>query len=133
MNIYSYIDYLLLEGERMTKENCLLKEEHEWRVQNVKAEMPTAEEIERECNVFRMLGEPSRLKIVLALMQGEMCVYHLVECCGGTQSGTSHQLRILKDNRVVKSRREGQNVLYSLADEHIVKILELGKAHTDCE
>ncbi len=117
----------------MTKESCLSKAEHERRMQDARLEMPTSEELERTCNVFRMLGEPSRLKIVLALLRGEMCVYHLVECCGGTQSGTSHQLRILKDNRVVKSRREGQNVLYSLADEHIAKILELGRAHTDCE
>ena len=117
----------------MTKENCINEKEHERRAEKIKRDLPTAEEMERASNVFRMLGEPSRLKILLALTQGEMCVYHLVECCGGTQSGTSHQLRILKDNRVVKSRREGQNVLYSLADEHIVKMLELGRAHSDCD
>ncbi|MBR2341404.1 MAG: helix-turn-helix transcriptional regulator [Clostridia bacterium] len=84
-------------------------------------------------DVFRMLGEPSRLRIVLALMKGESCVYHLVEACGGTQSGISHQLRVLKDNKIVKARRAGQNVFYSIADEHIFKMVEVGIEHVDCE
>ena len=117
----------------MTKENCQETDLHERRIEQVKEEMPSMEIIERACNTFRMLGEPSRLKIVMALAKGEMCVYHLVKCCGGTQSGTSHQLRILKDNHVVKSRREGQNVLYSIADEHVLKMLELGREHAECE
>lgn len=117
----------------MKIENCEDRLAHEKRMERAKAEMLKADEIERTCNVFRMLGEESRLKIVLALMQGESCVYHLVECCGGTQSGMSHQLRVLKDNRLVRSRRVGQNVLYSIADEHIVKIVELARAHKDCE
>lgn len=117
----------------MTKENCNLVDEHEERVKKIKEEMLGMDELERACNIFRMLGEPSRLRIVLALLKGEMCVYHLVECCGGTQSGTSHQLRILKDNQVVKARRDGQNVLYSIADEHVYKIVELGLEHAKCD
>lgn len=117
----------------MKKEMCEVKEEHEKRVNAVKAEFVGEKEIEGACNIFRMLADPSRFKIVSALLQGEMCVYHLVECCGGTQSGTSHQLRVLKDNRLVKSRRLGQNVVYSIADEHISKIVELGLAHANCD
>ena len=117
----------------MKKENCEQSLLHEKRLKDIKEEMPSEEKIERMCNAFRMLGEPSRLKIVMALSKGEMCVYHLVECCGGTQSGTSHQLRILKDNRLVKARREGQNVLYSIADEHVLEMLCLGREHAECE
>ncbi len=117
----------------MKIEKCEDRSTHEKRMERAKAEIVKTEEIERVCNVFRVLGEESRLKLVLALMQGESCVYHLVECCGGTQSGVSHQLRVLKDNCVVKARRVGQNVLYSISDEHIVKIVELAREHKDCE
>ena len=116
----------------MEKENCGYKREHEEAVNRAKENMPDEENIERVCNTFRVIGEPSRMKIVLALLQGEMCVYHIVEACGGTQSAVSHQLRVLKDNRIIKSRRDGQNVLYSIADEHIVKIIEISEAHLNC-
>ena len=117
----------------MRKEECkesLLCEE---RLEKMKNKLQSTEEIEGICNVFRMLGEPSRLKLVLALLEGEACVYHLTKYCGGTQSGTSHQLRVLKDNKIVKSRRDGQNVLYSIADEHIQNILEMGALHAHCD
>lgn len=111
----------------MEKENCGYEREHEEAVKRAKERMPNEENIERVCNTFRVIGEPSRMKIVLALLQGEMCVYHIVEACGGTQSAVSHQLRVLKDNRIIKSRRDGQNVLYSIADEHIVKLYKSAK------
>jgi ArsR family transcriptional regulator len=87
---------------------------------------------ERICDVFRMLSEPSRLKIVLTLLSGELCVYHILQAVGGTQSALSHQLRILKDNRVLRARREGQNVYYSLADEHVRQMVAIGLQHSDC-
>ncbi|MBQ8320577.1 MAG: helix-turn-helix transcriptional regulator [Clostridia bacterium] len=108
------------------------KKEHEQAVGSAKREALSEEQLGRVCNVFRVLGEPSRMKIVLALTGGEMCVYHILQAVGGTQSGVSHQLRVLKDNRIVRSRREGQNILYSLADDHIVEIVAMGRAHMDC-
>ena len=117
----------------MVKENCNYESEHEAAVLKAKETMPSEDNIGRVCNTFRIIGEPSRMKIVLALLQGEMCVYHIVEACGGTQSAVSHQLRVLKDNRVIRSRREGQNILYSIADEHIVKIIEISEAHLNCK
>ena len=90
------------------------------------------ERAERICDVFRMLSEPSRLKIVLSLLGGELCVYHILQAVGGTQSALSHQLRVLKDNRVLRARREGQNVYYSLADEHVRQMLAIGLQHSDC-
>ena len=88
--------------------------------------------IERACEVFRMLSEPSRFKIVYALRGGELCVYHILQAVGGTQSAISHQLRVLKDNRVLRARRDGQNIYYSLADEHIKQIVEMGLSHGEC-
>lgn len=117
----------------MKKETCTHGEEHEARAIRAKENRLSEEELARLSDTFRILGEPSRLRIVLALLEGETCVYHIVESCGGTQSGVSHQLRVLKDNRVVKARREGQNVLYSVADQHVVDILGLSLKHLKCE
>ncbi len=117
----------------MKQENCNHEREHELVVERAKENMPDAEAILTAANIFKVLGEPSRLKIILALMEGELCVYHIVEICGGNQSATSHQLRILKDNRVVKSRREGQNILYSIADDHIREIIKMSEAHLSCK
>ena len=61
-----------------------------------------------------------------------MCVYHIAEATGGKQSAVSHQLRVLKDNKIVKSRRDGKNILYSVADEHVAKIIEMSKIHLHC-
>lgn len=112
---------------------CMHDEEHEAVVTKAKENMPDGDGIITVANIFKVMGEPSRLKIILALMEGELCVYHICEICGGTQSATSHQLRVLKDNRVIKSRREGQNVLYSIADEHIRSIIKACEEHLYCK
>ena len=117
----------------MKRQDCKLEKEHEERLADALASMPSEEVVLEMADIFRMLGEPSRLRIVLALAKGESCVYHLVEACGGTQSGVSHQLRVLKDNKIVKSRRAGQSVFYSIADEHIYKMLAIGMEHADCK
>ena len=79
--------------------------------------------VEWASNLFSLLGEPARMKIVLALMEGELCVYHICDITGGKQSATSQHLRKLKDNHIVKSRKEANQVLYSLADDHIISII----------
>lgn len=109
------------------------KHEHEEVMTRARRERLNDFELERVCNVLRVLGEPSRMKIVLALMGGELCVYHILKAVGGTQSGVSHQLRVLKDNRIVKCRRDGQNVLYSITDGHVMEIVAMSKAHIHCE
>ena len=102
------------------------------RAEHAKKVMPESDMLEETCNIFKMLAEPSRLKIVLALLEGEMCVYHIVNAVGGKQSAVSHQLRILKDGRVIKARRDGQNVVYSIADEHIAQMVAIGIEHARC-
>lgn len=76
-----------------------------------------------------MLGEPSRMKIILALMEGELCVYHICEITGGKQSAVSQHLRKLKDNRLIKSRKVATQVLYSIDDEHVYSIVKIALEH----
>lgn len=111
---------------------CQHDNEHERTAQAAKTSLALCD-AETAANIFHMLSDTGRLKIVLALMQGEMCVYHLMEVCGGSQSGISHQLRVLRDGKIVRARREGKTVEYSLADEHIRSIVELCLIHTSCE
>ena len=106
--------------------------EHEASVQKVRCSKPSEEDVATMCAAFKALGEPSRMKILLALAEGEMCVYHIAEAVEGQQSAVSHQLRILRDSHIIKSRRDGKNILYSLADEHVAKIIEMSREHLSC-
>ena len=112
---------------------CEHESEHALAAKAARENMPKEEAILRVSAVFKAISEPSRLKILFALRQGEMCVFHIVEAVGGTQSAVSHQLRILRDRNVIKARRDGQNIAYSLADEHVVAVLELACAHLNCK
>lgn len=89
-------------------------------------------EVNSVSTMFSLLGDASRMKIVLALSEGELCVYHLCEITGGKQSAISQHLRKLKDNHIVKSRKDANQVLYSLADEHIASIVKMALEHQHC-
>ncbi len=91
------------------------------------------EDMERVCAVFRMLAEPSRMKIVLALMEGQMCVYHLAEVAEGSVSAVSHQLKLLREQKIVKATRLGKQMEYSIADGHVLKIVEMALRHLTCQ
>ena len=105
---------------------------HEARVKTVVSSMPSDGAIAEMGARFKVISEPSRLKILLALAAGELCVEHITEAVGGNQSAVSHQLRTLKDNRILKCRREGKKVLYSISDGHILTMIEMAKEHLDC-
>ena len=113
--------------------DCNHEEAHALSAKRAAETMPGMEQIEKLAAEFKAISEPSRLKILLALREGEMCVYHIVEAVGGNQSAVSHQLRILRDNRMIKAKRDGQNIVYSLADAHILAVLELALAHIGCK
>ncbi len=112
--------------------NCDHEAEHADKVKRAARNMPPAGDIERLAAGFKAISEPSRLKILFALMQGELCVQHIVEAVGSMQSAVSHQLRILKAAGAVKARRDGQNIAYSIADSHVVAVLELACTHLRC-
>ena len=80
-------------------------------------------------DVFKLFGDPTRLMILHALEQGELCVCDIAELLGLTKSAVSHQLKGLRIANLVKFRREGQNVYYSLADGHVRSIIEIGLEH----
>ena len=112
--------------------NCDNEREHGARVAEIKESMLADEKISDLCASFKVISEPSRLKILLALEGGELCVDHITEAVGGNQSAVSHQLKILKDNKIIKSRRNGQNVLYSVSDWHVLTMIGVAKEHLNC-
>ena len=91
--------------------------------------MDQTKEITKLANMFSVLGDPTRLKIVLCLMEKEASVTEIVNALGLTQSAVSHQLRILKDAHVLKSEKNGKMVIYSLNDSHVKEIIETGRIH----
>lgn len=117
------------------KTECIHPSEHTRAAEKIKTQGLgyTQAEVEQVCTVFRMLSEPTRMRLVLALKESDLCVYHLTEACGSTQSAVSHQLRVLRDNKIVKAKRVGQSVEYSIADDHVKKIVEMALAHLGCK
>ena len=110
-------------------DDCQVRVIHLDRVERARRETVSGKELSRLSSIFKVLGDPSRLKIVMALRNVEMCVCDLAAYLGLTESAISHQLRRLKDLSLVKSRREGQVIYYSLDDEHVSELLNIGLAH----
>lgn len=93
--------------------------------------MPPEEELQDLAEFFKVFGDATRLKILYVLLCTEMCVYDIAAVLGMSQSAISHQLRVLKQMDLVKNRREGKTIFYSLADSHIVTILSQGLDHIE--
>lgn len=91
--------------------------------------MPDKETLEQIAELFKAFADPTRVQILSLLLRGEMCVNHITDAVDISQSAVSHQLRILKQMQLVKFRRDGKNILYSLADDHVRTILEMGLEH----
>jgi Predicted transcriptional regulators len=98
-------------------------------VEKVKKNMPDETELYDLSDFFKILGDSTRAKIICALDENELCVCDLAVLLGMTKSAISHQLSILRQNNLVKNRREGKVVYYSLADDHIKEIFEKGLEH----
>lgn len=91
--------------------------------------MPSDTEINRLSDTFKIFGDNTRLRIIYALYMGEMCVCDISESLKISQSAVSHQLRLLRNANLVKTRREGKSIFYSLDDDHIYSIMNQGLAH----
>lgn len=96
------------------------------------AVMPDEELLYDLADLFKVFGDTTRIKILYALMAQELCVADLAEAIGATQSAVSHQLRTLKQSRLVRAKRDGKNVIYSLSDGHVHTMLAQGMTHI-CE
>jgi len=99
------------------------------RVKKTRKEMISERELERLSLIYKVLGDPNRLKMVMALRNVEMCVCDLAAFTGLSESAVSHQLRRLKDLALVKSRRDGPIIYYALDDEHVSGLLDVGLEH----
>lgn len=99
--------------------------------EEIENKMPEESELYDLADLFKVFGDSTRIKILYVLFENEMCVYDIASILNMTQSAISHQLRILKQNRLVKFRKEGKTVLYTLADEHVFTILSQGIEHVE--
>ena len=102
---------------------------HEDAVEDVLAKLPEDEQLYDLADLFRMFGDTTRIRILYVLFEKELCVCDIAKLLHLTQSAVSHQLRILKDAKLVRFRREGKTVFYTLDDEHVRSILALGTEH----
>ncbi|HJO61609.1 MAG: metalloregulator ArsR/SmtB family transcription factor [Desulfobacterales bacterium] len=111
------------------EDGCEIRMIHFDRVEQARREVIADHELDRLSLTYKVLGDPNRLKIVMALKNVEMCVCDLAAFTGLTDSAISHQLRRLKDLALVKSRRDGRIIYYSLDDEHVKRLLTIGLEH----
>ncbi len=111
-------------------EVCKVYEEHLDKILEAQSKIPEEETVLEVADFFDALGNPTRLKILLALMEaGELCTCDLSAITNLSVSAISHQLRILKDRKIVAYRKDGKNVFYRLDDEHIKEILRVAMVH----
>ena len=117
-----------LSADIIYKESMIYKKQ-EVKFFGRKKRMPLEQELSDLADFFKVFGDATRLKIMQVLLENEMCVYDIAQMLNMTQSAISHQLRILKQMALVKNRRDGKVMFYSLADDHIITILSQGLVH----
>lgn len=110
-------------------EICDCCEVHENLLQIVNETIPEENELYDLAELFKVFGDSTRIRILFVLFEAEVCVCDLAKVLNMTQSAVSHQLRILKQNKLVKNRREGKSIFYSLADDHVRTIISMGREH----
>ena len=98
-------------------------------MEHIKAGQPDENMLFDLAELFKIFGDSTRIRIISALFKTEMCVCDIAELLKMTQSAISHQLRILRQSKLVKTRKEGKTVFYSLADEHVMQIFDQGLSH----
>ena len=112
-----------------TADRCEVFELHEELLGKVLGSLPREESLYELAELFKVFGDPTRIRILFVLFEAEVCVCDLAAVLNMTQSAISHQLNILRRSRLVKCRREGKSVFYSLADDHVRTIVSQGMEH----
>ena len=115
------------DAELRCEETCV----HEDLLKIVSEKLPDEDELYDLAELFKVFGDSTRIRILFVLFEAEVCVCDLAEALNMTQSAVSHQLKILKQSKLVKSRRDGKSIFYSLADEHVVSIIAQGLEHVE--
>ncbi|MBU1274303.1 MAG: metalloregulator ArsR/SmtB family transcription factor [Proteobacteria bacterium] len=117
------------KSKLIDEEGCQVKMVHLNRVRQARRDEPPAAELNRLAELYKAMGDPNRLRILLALRGGEMCVCDLAALTGVSDSAVSHALRRLKDLALVNNRRDGQMLYYSLDDHHVSQLLAASLDH----
>lgn len=112
-------------------ECCDTTEVHQELLKIVEETMPDEVELYNLAELFKVFGDSTRIRILFVLFEAEVCVCDLAQALNMTQSAISHQLKILKQSKLVKSRRDGKSVFYSLADGHVRTIIAQGREHIE--
>lgn len=115
--------------DRYNVECCDFIHAHEELVEKVRRELPGEDTLYDLTELFRIFGDSTRIRILYVLFESEMCVCDIAQLLGMSQSAISHQLQVLKKSKLVKYRRKGKTVFYSLADSHVRTILGQGMEH----
>lgn len=118
-----------MKGTFWEEDGCRVRVVHLEQVARARDRAIPEHELDRLALTYKVLGDPTRLRIVMALKDGEMCVCDLAAFLGLSESAVSHQLRRLKDLALVKRRRDNQVLYYALDDDHVAELLRIGIAH----
>ena len=116
-------------AQESTVETCGFLHVHEDAVAKVRALLPDEETLADLSDLFKVFGDSTRIRILYVLFEEDVCVCDIAQLLGMTQSAVSHQLRVLKQARLIRSRREGKTVFYTLADDHVRTLLSNGMEH----
>ena len=117
--------------DERTLEVCECEHTHVNVIEEARRKMPSEDVVYDVAELFKVFGDSTRTNILMALFESEMCVCDIGELLKMTKSAISHQLRILRQSKLVKSRKVGKEVFYSLADDHVVKIFEMAIEHVN--
>lgn len=130
MNKYSYVHIKdVIDIDKFNDEKCEVTLIHEDNVKKAINELPDDELIADLSDMFKIFGDQTRVKILMALENGELCVCDIAAVMNMSQSAISHQLRVLKQSNIVKTRREGKVVYYSISDDHVKEIFNMAMVH----
>lgn len=130
MNKYSYVHIKdVMDIDKPNDEKCEVTLIHEDNVKKAINELPDDELIADLSDMFKIFGDQTRVKILMALESGELCVCDIAAVMDMSQSAISHQLRVLKQSNIVKTRRQGKVVYYSISDDHVKEIFDIAIVH----
>lgn len=118
-----------MENKNLDQNTCAVYAPDKKIVELLKDKQLSEEVIQDLASIFKNMGDPTRIKIINALRKKELCVCDLAELLEMSTSAISHQLRVLRDNNLVKNRKEGRSVYYSLDDEHVLSLFSQGLQH----
>ena len=118
---------MALEDVEHCEDYCL----HEDRIKKANEKMPDEDELYDIAELFKVFGDSTRIRILYVLFESELCVCDLAQTLNMNQSAVSHQLKVLKQAKLVKNRRDGKSIIYSLDDEHVRTIIAMGIDHIE--